>query len=60
MKLEGAFPLINHLQMDTIKQIITHMNDCSHIDLVIRHNGKDVYFEADFLKQLFRRLEVEE
>ncbi len=60
MKLEGAFPLINHLQVDTIKQIITYMNDCSHIDLVIRHNGRDLCFEADFLKQLFRRLEIVE
>jgi hypothetical protein len=47
---------LNHLQIETIETIKTYMNDCHEIDLVIRHNGQDVKFEADFLKHLFREM----
>lgn len=44
----------NKLQLETIDKIKSMLNDCHHIDIIIRHNGKDKLFEADFLKQLMR------
>ena len=46
---------LNHLQIETIETIKTYMNDCHEIDLVIRHNGQDVKFEADFLKPFLEK-----
>lgn len=45
----------NELQWFTIRKIQSMLNDCHHIDIVIRHNGEDIWFQADFLKQLMRK-----
>jgi len=47
----------NELQLNTINIIKSILNDCNYIDIVIRHNGEDRVFQADFLKQLIGKID---
>ena len=48
--------VLNHLEIETIHQIKSHVNDSSCWDLRIRHNGEFKTFQVDFLKHIFRKI----
>lgn len=43
---------INHLQLATIRRLITRAKHASMVDMVLRINGKNEYFEIDWIKHL--------
>lgn len=51
---------MNNLEIETLKQIISFINDSKCWDLRIRHNGKFKTFQVDFLKHFFREINIEE
>jgi hypothetical protein len=47
---------MNNLELETLKQIKSLVNDSNCWDLEIRHNGKTKRFQADFFKHIFREI----
>ena len=45
---------INSLQVDDIQRLISRLKHAHHTDLCVRINGKDEWFEADWLKHMVR------
>jgi len=45
---------INSLQVDSIKRLIDRLKHAHHTDLCVRINGKDEWFQADWLKHMIR------
>ena len=41
---------INELQLDSIKRLIAYMPWSHHADIIVRKDGQDKHFEADWLK----------
>ena len=47
---------INESQLESIQHIRGFINGAHHVDLVIRHDGQDKRFEADWLSDALDRL----
>lgn len=45
---------INHLQVESIQRLIDRARHAHHTDICLRINGKDEWFQADWLKHLTR------
>ena len=45
---------INSLQVDSIQRLIDRLKHAHHIDLCVRINGQDEWFQADWLKHMVR------
>lgn len=45
---------INDLQVATVQRLIDRAKQAHYVDLVIRINGKDEHYQADWLKHLVR------
>ena len=45
---------INALQVESIQRLIDRLKHALHTDLCVRINGKDEWFEADWLKHMVR------
>lgn len=44
--------LINQMQLDSMRNAIAKARHAHHTDLVMRVNGQDVHWQADWLKHL--------
>ena len=49
---------LNFLEIETIQTIKSMINDSHYIDIIVRHNGQDKLFEADFLKKFLRKIDL--
>jgi hypothetical protein len=45
---------INSIQVDSIQRLIDRLKHAHHIDLCVRINGQDEWFQADWLKHMVR------
>ena len=45
---------INHLQVESIQRLIDRARHAHHTDICLRINGKDEWFQADWLKHMTR------
>lgn len=43
---------INSVQQDSIKRLVTLAKHAHHVDVIVRINGEDRAFQADWLKHL--------
>jgi hypothetical protein len=51
---EKLKPHLNHMEIETLRQIQSKINDSKCWDLTMRHNGKTKGFQVDFLKHILR------
>lgn len=50
---------LNHLEIQSIKQLKDVVNDSRCWDLRIRHNGKCKMFQVDWLKHIVREVDFD-
>lgn len=50
---------MNKLELETLSQIQSRINDSRCWDLTMRHNGETKHYQVDFLKHIFRSIECD-